>query len=479
MEPPTSVLPGIKKMPTTPHDELRKSAEYVRTIYDHPVRGSRRRKTIRALSHATPSGDAVRKSSDGSRTSEEGEGSVAATANATGQDRGREALDDLRSDTFWRNYVIRWLTSVVAFLNGGRGDGEEGDRGGKADQKRNRTAPRDLRWHSVGWRHLSRLHGSFSSPGLVGVVTTHPRSHNLHDRIHREVILPPSEPISTEGKEAGMISIHLLDVPLDSQDYGSSLPGEGLEEKEGTKQRPFRILELGAGTGLVSLAITSIALSSAASRDPHNSKPGCGRRDVEIVATDYYPSVLDNLEDNLQSTGSGSASQDVNAVALTPNHSSTVPKLALKSCPLNWSTFSSPASSSSSPSPSNDTPLDGPFDVTFGADIVYEEHHAVWIKDCLKKLLRRPLGAAGKAERDDNDLNAYFHLIITLRSTHTFESGTIETVFRSLPQTMDGALKANGDAEMDLVILEKETIICEAEEGGDEVVYAYYKIGRA
>ncbi|KAH6869355.1 hypothetical protein BKA70DRAFT_1491210 [Coprinopsis sp. MPI-PUGE-AT-0042] len=105
MEPPTSVLPGIKKIPTTLHDELRKSAEYLRTIYNPPVRGSRRRKAVRASVHATLSGDTVQKS-------------MAAGAHVTGQERGREALDKLRSDTFERNYAIRWLTSVVAYLSG-------------------------------------------------------------------------------------------------------------------------------------------------------------------------------------------------------------------------------------------------------------------------------------------------------------------------------------------------------------------------
>ncbi|KAH6896210.1 hypothetical protein BKA70DRAFT_1116530, partial [Coprinopsis sp. MPI-PUGE-AT-0042] len=255
--------------------------------------------------------------------------------------------------------------------------------------------------------------------------------------------------------------------------------------------KPFQILELGAGTGLVSLAI-ALFYHALLNSGPHPSQFGCQRRGMEIIATDYYSSVLENLAVNLKSNGFGSAPKETNAVVSTSNHPlSNVLKVSLKSCSLDWSTFSSPAdyapaSSCSSPLPplptsSNDFPLDQMFDMAFGADIVYKEQHAVWIKGCLKKLLRRPLGATtsiGGDEREDKDPNTYFHLIIPLCSTHTFESGTIETVFRAVPQATGGALKEDGDSEMDLVILEKETIICGVEEG-DVIVYAYYKIGWA
>ncbi|KAH6901104.1 hypothetical protein BKA70DRAFT_1406140 [Coprinopsis sp. MPI-PUGE-AT-0042] len=474
MEPPTSVLPGIKKIPTTPHDELRESAEYVRTIYNPPMRGSRRRKAVRASSHATPSGDAVRKSSDGSRTSGEGEGSVAATAHATGQDRGREALHELRSDAFESNFAIRWLTSVVAYLSGVLEEEEdeeqelepdeeqvgEGEMVKKeiAEEKRTRRETQRLLADAAA---LLAICAGIASAGVISCVfadyspllvslassppTLDPTTPTIAST-ETSSCLPPSQ-YPYRGTDTGgacvMAEMVVEDparfglLPL-RESSGSSLPGEGLEEKEERRSRGHSgssSWELGRGC-----------------RDPHTSQPGCGKRNVEITATNYYPSVLENLEVNLQSNEFGSTLKETDTVTPTPNHPScSIPNVSLKSCSPDWSTVPSPTSSSSPLSPlssSNDTPLDGPFDMAFGADIV-------------------PLGA-GEAERDDNDPNAYFHLIILLRSTHTSESGTIETEFGSVLhwQAMVGALRDVGDVEVDMVILEKETIVCEVEEGG-------------
>ncbi|KAH6916568.1 hypothetical protein BKA70DRAFT_305549 [Coprinopsis sp. MPI-PUGE-AT-0042] len=126
---------------------------------------------------------------------------------------------------------------------------------------------------------------------------------------------------SSAGKDEGTISVNLRDARLDNQDYGS----------------------VGAQTW-----------GRGCGRNPHTSQLGCRRRDVEIVATDYYPSVLENLEVNLQSNGFASTPDQTNAV--TSNHlASTVPNVSLKSCSLYWSTFASPASFCSSPSSPNDS----------------------------------------------------------------------------------------------------------------------------
>ncbi|KAH6901076.1 hypothetical protein BKA70DRAFT_1230533 [Coprinopsis sp. MPI-PUGE-AT-0042] len=495
MEPPTSVLPGIKKVPTTPHDELRKSAEYVRTIYNPPLRGSRRRKAIRASSHTTQSGDAVRKSSDGSRTSEEEEGSVVATANATGQDRGREALDKLRSDTFERNYFIWWLTSVVAYLSGVLEEEEHEEQELELDDSQmgeEEMVKKEIAEEKQIRRETQRLLADTSallaicagtasagviscvfaahSPLLVSLAASPPTLDPTNPTIastDTSSCLPPNQ-YPCRARDTGGACVMTEMVVEDPTRFGlfplwdssgSSFPGEGLEEKEEARQSPFRILELGAGTGLVSLAVASF-YRALFSRDPHTSQPVCGRRDVEIVATDHYPSVLDNLEVNLQNNGSGRVDTKPLVEHRTESRLEILPPGLVDLVP----------------------PEHGLFDVAFGADIVYEEHRAVWIKGCLK-MLHKPLsdaGTTGKVGRGDKDHSTYFHLIIPLRSTHTFESGTIETVFRSVLhlQATDGdrALREVGDAEMDLAVLEKETIICEVEEG-EEDIYDCYRLG--
>ncbi|KAH6901064.1 hypothetical protein BKA70DRAFT_709597 [Coprinopsis sp. MPI-PUGE-AT-0042] len=511
MEPPTSVLPGIKKIPTTPHDELRKSVEHVRTIYNPPVRGSRRRKSDNPSGQ---SGGASELEEEAAATS-----SDMTTAPAT-RDREGDALAEPRSDAFERNYVIRWLTNVVAYLSGvleeeedeeleqdNLGETHTQDEGEKAAQSRRETerlladtaALLAVCAGTASAGVISRVFAAHS-PLLASLASSPPTIDlEVSTSASSPSSLFPKSTTSSAGREEGTISINLRDVPLDNQDYGSVgaqtwggacvmaemvvedptrfglLPldeTDHLVEGMGARRKPLRVLELGAGTGLVSLAIASFY------RALFRHDRGHGKRDVEIVATDYYPSVLENLEVNLKSNGFGFTPEGTNAVTSTSNHSSsTVPNVSLNTCSLDWSTCSSLGLT-------NESPLDEPFDMAFGADIVYEEQHAVWIKGCLQKLLRRPLGAADTTvdntdeggPRTKVEHNAHFHLIIPLRSTHTFESGTIETVFKSLHQVTGWAER---DAGADLVILEKETIVCEVEEGGDEVVYAYYKIGWA
>ena len=60
------------------------------------------------------------------------------------------------------------------------------------------------------------------------------------------------------------------------------------------------------------------------------------------------------------------------------------------------------------------------FNDVFGADIVYEAQHTMWICGCLLSLLTCPDGAN----------EPVFHLVIPLRPTHTFESSTVEEVYR-------------------------------------------------
>lgn len=149
-----------------------------------------------------------------------------------------------------------------------------------------------------------------------------------------------------------------------------------------------------------------------------------------LVATDFYPLVLTNLQANI--------------AANFPRSSS------ISSCHLDWAAFADDH---------EDSPLlYEPFDVILGADIIYEAQHALWIKACLRKLLRT-------STNPTSDLGGVFHLIIPLRSAFAFESSTMDTVFDPRPG--------------DVGILEKETIVCDSSPGNEResVEYAYYKIG--
>ncbi|KAI5992930.1 hypothetical protein EDD15DRAFT_2440988 [Pisolithus albus] len=115
--------------------------------------------------------------------------------------------------------------------------------------------------------------------------------------------------------------------------------------------------------------------------------------------------------------------------------------------------------------------LSQPFDVIFGADIVDDVDHAVWIKKCLEWLLRgRPSTSVASA------FAAVFHLVIRLRPTHTLEANSIETTFRWTDDI-------SNEDHPELAILSKETILCEAYTDGDAkrgcgvIEYLYYRIG--
>ncbi|RXW23007.1 hypothetical protein EST38_g2849 [Candolleomyces aberdarensis] len=303
--------------------------------------------------------------------------------------------DELRADTFELNYVVNWLTALIS-----RSEAEE------------------------------------------------------------NILSEASALLALCADMGSYATVKLRDVPLDNQDYGSVgaqtwggacvLSEMVCEDPErfglvrssmptSSNSHPFRILELGAGTGLVALVVTRL-MSQLSSTSSVESK-------VEVVATDYYPSVLENLVSNIAS--SNIDSEGGGRVGCTAHR-------------LDWSSFPS--------IPNPDPPLDRPFDVVFGADIIYEAEHAMWIRDCLCRLL-------GKL--------AFFHLLIPLRRTHTAESKTIEAVFpfarsakgRDVEDGTDSeGERGEGKGEEALKIHEKELIECETD-SGEEVIYAYYRIG--
>jgi hypothetical protein len=203
-------------------------------------------------------------------------------------------------------------------------------------------------------------------------------------------------------------------------------------------QKDFRILELGAGTGLVSLTLGKLL----------EHAPLLEVSRVDIIATDYYPSVLANLQSNVQSNFPiSSISEQADSVIRMSTHS------------LDWSLFAGTCA----PPP----PFHEPFDLVVGADIIYEVDHASWIKCCLEKLLRKPM-------LSDGGFNPQFHLVIPLRTTHIVESDTVEKTFTSAR-----GLGRQAGEMLELGIMSKEIIICDAGSGlgKEQIEYAYYVIG--
>lgn len=172
-----------------------------------------------------------------------------------------------------------------------------------------------------------------------------------------------------------------------------------------------RILELGAGTGLVSLLLGTLL-------------PRLGVTQPKIIATDYHPTVLENLRANVAYCD-----------------------LTVETSLLDWS------------SPALEPPLDIPAKVLLATDVVYAPEHAVLLRDCASRLL-----APG----------GIFWLLVTVRNKGCFEGvdATVQAAFAA-----DEPLSADGRA---LTIISSESLQKQKGIGrGDESGYTLFKIGWA
>ncbi|KAK7695240.1 hypothetical protein QCA50_002430 [Cerrena zonata] len=183
-----------------------------------------------------------------------------------------------------------------------------------------------------------------------------------------------------------------------------------------------RVLELGAGTGLLSITLAQLYVCA------NTTLP-------EIVATDFHPSVLANLEVNVTHNFPSSSDRPIQVL------------------PLDWE------------KPVYESPFDREFDMIIAADVVYHHDHARWIKSCVEKLLKRSSG---------DELGGVFWMIIAVRSTGRHEglSNNVDAVFAS-----SGTVSEN-PGQLQLAILQKDFI---GKMGGlgraDESSYILYKIG--
>lgn len=176
-----------------------------------------------------------------------------------------------------------------------------------------------------------------------------------------------------------------------------------------------RIVELGAGTGLVSLVLGRLLAS-------------LNVRDSKIIATDYHPAVLDNLQSN---------------IALNyPKHG----PLSVSASLLDWA------------SPSNEHPFDVPASMLLATDVVYAPEHARLLRDCATQLL--------------SDTGTFW-MLITIRPEGKFAGilNTVESAFTASD-------RPRGKSGRRLEILERERLDKRSGVGrGDEDGYELFRIG--
>ncbi|KAF8506950.1 putative methyltransferase-domain-containing protein [Russula emetica] len=245
-------------------------------------------------------------------------------------DGRNEALELLRTDEFERAFAIKWLVGFIA----------------RSDTWISSVPETETEAYTCAVDEAVSLLALFTGSESEQAIT---RKFSF--------LTSGGQPVEVELNDAPLVSEDYTSVGL--QSWGSSIVlAERLCANPGkfsldlaTSGRGLRLLELGAGTGLLSITAAKI-LASGQVRTP--GPPPF------VIATDFHADVLANLQRNVD------------------NNADTQGILVRK---LDWS---QPNSSS--------VPFDRPFDVILAADVVYEPSHASWIANSVTKLLARPAG---------------------------------------------------------------------------------------
>jgi len=302
-------------------------------------------------------------------------------------DEDNEALELLRADAFERAFAIKWLIGFTA----------------RSDAWICSVPEKETEAYTCAVDEAASLLGLFTGPEPEQAIT---RKFSF--------LTSDGQPIEIELNDAPLLSEDHTSVGL--QSWASSIllaerlcanPGKfNLDGGEG-----LRVLELGAGTGLLSITLARIVAGEQV-RMP------C----PFIVATDFHPDVLANLQRNVDANG------DTQSILVRE---------------LDWSRPNIGVA-----------PFDRPFDVILAADVVYEPPHASWIAGCVTKLLARPAGV--------------LWMIIALRSGGRHE-GLSSTVVEAFFHDEGGAR---------LCILEQVTLRrIDGHGRADEMGYELFKIG--
>ncbi|VDC06728.1 unnamed protein product [Peniophora sp. CBMAI 1063] len=314
------------------------------------------------------------------------------------QNADEEALELLRADEFERSFAVRWLTGLTS----------------RADVFLYPPTPltdEEEEQRSAVLDDAAALLGAF-----VGTESEDSDDEGFARKF-------------TWTSPDGPVSVVLTDAPIQSGDHtsvglqswaSSIIFGERLCATPAAYGlgSPTRVLELGAGTGLLALTVAHLFAR-------HEAKDR-----GTIVATDFHPGVLANLERNVAAN-----------FPSAPENTVAVRKLDW-SAP-DWSL----------------APLDQPFDVLLAADVVYDPAHAGWIRGCVAKALA-PQGV--------------FWMILARRGSAGRHAGLVEAVGNVFP-AVDDVLPT---VEPALAVLMQEDIGRVRGCGrADEDSYRLYKIG--
>ncbi|KAI6098457.1 hypothetical protein F5141DRAFT_1253308 [Pisolithus sp. B1] len=228
------------------------------------------------------------------------------------------------------------------------------------------------------------------------------------------------------------VVVELNDAPLDA----SSSPDESAHpSREPPHSAAMRVLELGAGTGLLSIVAAKLYRQL--------------RCPAHVKATDYHLMVLENLIQNIRSN----FNSDRRLSSVT-NGMEGLEEVNVEVEKLDWS---SPP----------EVEEEEKYDIVLAADVIYDPRHAHWICDCVMKTLKKPMPRIGGR-------SGVFWLAMPLRSTGRHE-GMERTVEDAFP-AVDG-LEEERKGEHRLVIVSKEELGRQEGIGrADECGYTLFEI---
>ncbi|KAG2159121.1 S-adenosyl-L-methionine-dependent methyltransferase [Suillus bovinus] len=312
---PTSFLPPLSILSTHTTTSMQDALQDLKDLYfSAPALPPKRTRSTNARTGRLNHSDGVPDSGYASEDDEaEVEGDLESEAEGWNP-------DVLRSNELERNFAIKWLTGLIK-----RSDIWMHALDGVPEQEEHMRL--------VVIEEASKLLACFSSD-----------NEQQEDALTRQFMFPfgeGGEPITIELNDAPLTLTDHTSVGL--QSWASAIiftericanPARYMDIPQGAA--PLRILELGAGTGLLSIAAARLLDRM--------------RVDATVVATDYHSAVLDNLLQNVK-TNNVSVQIDL----------------------LDWSR----------------PPSLEPYDVILGADVVYHPEHAKWIKNCVEKALKK------------------------------------------------------------------------------------------
>lgn len=313
-----------------------------------------------------------------------------------------EYIEGLRADEYERQFAIRWLTNFIA----------------RAEELLVELDD-DVRQRFID--DASYILASFSSATDAeqeddgGAIVRDFRFSVVGQELD-DILVQLTDGTPATGSDHTDVGLQSWGASIVVSDMMCSYPEKFDLSAQKLGEAP-RIVELGAGTGLVGITMAKLL-------------PLIGVRDAVIVVTDYHPAVLDNLRENVSANFPEAA-----------GHPPVQTRL------LDWA------------APCLDAPLHEPADMLVATDVVYAPEHAMWLRDCAAKMLA-PDGV--------------FWLVASVRPIGRFE-GVTDTVEAAFAEC--GACPGLNDGRA-LRILSKEVVDKRKGIGrGDEICYKVFRIG--